>query len=61
MDITPMLDIPICLTKGARGYFHMMDAYEKGRYEAGVSGFKAGVAEPIIRKGQTLLGQQKEA
>ena len=55
------LVIPTCLTNGADGYFPMMDAYQEGGYEAGSSPFKAGVAEQIIREGQVLLAQLREA
>ena len=55
------LVIPTCLTNGARGYFPTMDAYEEGGYEANASRFKAGVAELIVREGQALLTQLKEA
>ena len=55
------LVIPTILTNGSRGYFPMMDAYEEGGYEASASRFKAGVAELIIREGQELLNQLKEA
>ncbi|MBR2615106.1 MAG: hypothetical protein IKC69_00300 [Clostridia bacterium] len=47
--------IPTCCTNGYEGYFPMQDAYDEGGYEAGSSSFKAGVAELIIKEGQTLL------
>ena len=55
------LVIPTCLTNGSRGYFPMMDAYIEGGYEASATRYNAGVAELIIREGQELLGQLKEA
>jgi hypothetical protein len=47
--------IPVGLANGYEGYFPMQDSYDEGGYEARSSRFKAGVAERIIKEGQTLI------
>jgi len=47
--------IPVGLANGYEGYFPMQDSYDEGGYEARSSPFKAGVAERIIKEGQTII------
>jgi len=49
------LVLPAIDTNGKEGYFPMIDSYQG--YEAKGSNFKAGVAELIIEKGQSLLNK----
>ena len=51
--------LPVCNTGVAMGYFPMQDAYDEGGYEAGVSRYKAGVAELMIREGRRLMEDLK--
>lgn len=44
-----------CLTNGNEGYFPMEDAYKEGGYEARSSRFKAGVAENLVKEGNSVL------
>jgi hypothetical protein len=50
---------PMCCTNGYEGYFPMQEAYDEGGYESRSSGFRAGVAELMIREGKALLGDLK--
>lgn len=52
--------IPVGLANGCEGYFPMQDSYDEGGYEARSSRFKAGVAERIIKEGQTIIKELLE-